>query len=406
MRALAKDFSYDIHQIFDFKTVGMPSSNRIIFGCGAIEKIGEEAANLAQGKALILSDEILEKLGVLEKIKDALASSGFETATFTEVEPEPHLETAEKLYNQFADAGITIVVGVGGGSVLDIAKLAAVSIVNQTPPKKYVSGEQVPESRDMPLILAPTTSGTGSEVSKVIVVSMGEDKKFLYHPSLYADISIVDPTLTISMPPHVTASTGLDALSHAIEGMMHKNASPFSDFLCLGGIELAGAYLRRAYANGEDLEARYHMSLSATLSMMGMIMSGPSYAHSAAYIISKYKPTAHGVGCAIALPYIMAYNAPVISAKLARMAEAMGEPTGLFSETDAAYLAVEWIYTLMEDVGLPTTLEDYGGIQESDLEHAAGLMIKLYPRPLNPRPMGVEESIKFWHNMWKGNLGS
>jgi len=406
MRALATDVSYDINRVFDFRTVGMTSPNRIIFGCGAIDGIGEEGAGLAQGKALIVSDGVLEKLGTVEQVKGKLESAGFEVSIFTEVQPEPHIESAEAIFERFAGQGISLLVGIGGGSVLDMSKLSAQCLANDIHPRKITDGDVVPSSRGLPLILAPTTSGTGSEVSPIFVVTVGEDKLFLNSPFYFSDISIVDPALTVSMPPMVTATTGLDALSHAIEGMMNKNASPISDALCLGGIEMAGAYLRKAVADGGDLEARYYMSMAATISMMGMAMSGATYAHSVAYVVSKYKPTAHGLGCALGLPYIMAYNVPVISAKLARIAAALGESTENMSELDAARMAAQSIYCLMAEVGIPVSLNEYGGISEEDLEAAAEVMLKLYSRPLNPRPMGKEDAIAFWQSMYDGTLAS
>ena len=406
MRALSTDISYDINRVFDFRTVGMPSPNRIIFGCGAIDSIGDEAAKLAKGKALLVSDEILDKLGTVEKVKGILEGVGLEVTTFTKVEAEPHIETAEALYDNHVGKGFSVLVGVGGGSVMDMSKLAAQCIANDIHPRKITAGDVVPSTRGLPLVLAPTTSGTGSEVSPIFVITVGKDKRFINSPFFFADISIVDPVLTVSMPPRVTATTGLDALSHAIEGMMNTNASPLSDTFCLGGIELAGAYLRRAVANGEDLIARYHMSMASTISMMGMAMSGATYAHSVAYIVSKYKPTAHGLGCALGLPYIMAYNVPVISAKLARIAAALGEETSNLSELDAARLSAQSIYCLMAETGLPVSLKEYGGITENDLEDAAKLMLELYARPQNPRPMGTEDAIEFWHNMYEGTLAS
>lgn len=252
MRALATDFSYDINRVFEFRTVGMPSPNRIIFGCGAVNSVGEEAAKLAKGKALLVSDEILDKLGTVEKVKGVLEGAGFDVSTFTNVEAEPHIETAEALYENHVGKAFSLLVGVGGGSVMDMSKLAAQCIANDIHPRKITDGEVVPDTRGLPLILAPTTSGTGSEVSPIFVITVGKDKKFVNNPFFFSDISIVDPVLTVSMPPRVTASTGLDALSHAIEGMMNTNASPLSDIFCLGGIELAGAYLRKAVADGEN----------------------------------------------------------------------------------------------------------------------------------------------------------
>jgi alcohol dehydrogenase len=220
----------------------------------------------------------------------------------------------------------------------------------------------------------------------------------------YADIAIVDPKLTVSMPAHVTAYTGMDALSHAIEAMMHKDANPIGDMLCLGGIELAVANLRRAVADGEDLEARYHMSMAASLGYMGMNMTGVVYAHSASYVINQYKPTPHGLGCAIALPYSMAFNIQYSTAKLARIAAAMGVQTDAISDRQAARLAVDSIYHLVEETGLPTSLKQYGAMAESDLTAAAEMMIEKYPRPENPRPMDRNEAIQFWLSMWEGNL--
>ena len=146
--------------------------------------------------------------------------------------------------------------------------------------------------------------------------------------------------------------------------------------------------------------------MAASLGYMGMDMTGVVYAHSASYVISKYTPIPHGLGCALALPYNMAFNIPDSSAKLARIAAAMGEQTDSLSQPQAAKLAVESIYHLMEDIGLPVTLKQYGGIAESDLTAAAEMMMDKYPRPENPRPMDRRQAIRFWRNMWEGNLSS
>ena len=184
---------------------------------------------------------------------------------------------------------------------------------------------------------------------------------------------------------------------------MHKNANPFSDALCLDGAQMIGSYLRRAVGNGEDLEARYYMSLGATLCMMGMSMSGGLYAHSVSFVVGKYKPTPHGVGVSLGLPYLMAFNLPVVSAKLAKIAAALGEPIWMYSEQEAAKRAIHAVKSLMADIGLPVALKDYG-ISENDLPDMANMMIKLYPRPMNPRAMDQEGSMTYWRNMWNGTL--
>jgi alcohol dehydrogenase len=402
MRPLVSDVSYDIHRVFDFTTAGMIAPNRIIFGCGAIDQIGAEAAKLGQGRVLLISDQVLEGLGALGEIEANLKKAGFEVSIFAKVEPEPPVEKADAIFEQYAEEDMKVAIGVGGGSVLDITKLMAMSLAHKIPPRQYCLGKAEPASHGLPLILAPTTSGTGSELGSYSVITVDHDKK-PFHVT-YADIAIVDPKLTVSMPAHVTAFTGMDAISHAIEAIMHKAANPVGDMLCLGGIELAAANLRKAVADGENLEARYHMSMAASLGYMGMDMTGVVYAHSASYVLTKHKPTPHGLGCALALPYNMAFNIPDSSAKLARIAAAMGEQTDSLSQLQAARLAAESIYHLMEDIGLPVTLEQYGGIAESDLTAAAEMMIEKYPRPENPRPMDRSQAIRFWRNMWEGNL--
>ena len=401
MNQKLKCFNYQ-DDVIDFRTAGMSPPNRVIVGCGAIGKLGEEAGRLAGGKALIVSDETISKTGILEQAAANLRSSGLSVDMFTDIHPEPHIEAVEALYDFSRKDDYSLVVGVGGGSVMDVSKLAAQCMAAHKPVRDYVEGKIAVEKRGIPLILLPTTAGTGSEVSMYLVVSLGEDKKFLGSPYFYPDMAIVDPELTISVPPRVTASTGIDALSHAIEGMLHLKANPFSDALCLTGIEMVGTYLRRATADGEDLEARYYMSLGATLGMMGMVMSGGLYAHSVSYAISKYKPTPHGVGCALPLPYTMEFNLPACIPQLSRIAVAMGEQTWMLSELDAAHLACRSVARLIRDVGLPLTLQELGGINETDLEDMAALMLKNWPRPMNPRPMGIQESVKFWQDMWAG----
>jgi len=395
----------ELSRIFSFQTTGMIPPNRIAFGFGSIEQIGADAATLAKDKtktALIISDRMLKELKILDAATSSLSLAGFLVEAFTEVQPEPHIDAADALYDRYLEQEFSVVVGLGGGSVMDVAKVIAHSLGSVDPPRKYFEQNLAPQEKGVPLILVPTTSGTGSEVSPYVLLNIGHEKHFLVSPFYYPDIAIIDPLLTVSMTPSVTAYTGVDALSHAIEGMLHMNANPLSDSLCLAGIEMIGIYLKKAVADGKNQKARYYMSMAATLSMMGMSMSGPLYAHSVSYVMPMYKSTPHGVGCALALPYAMAFNLPVRTSKLARIAIALGEKTSMLSEHEAAKLAVASVARLIKDVGLPVTLAEYGGIEEGELEKMAAQMIELYPRPMNPRPMTHKESITFWHNMWNG----
>lgn len=403
MKELHKKIPHELDRVFDFRTAGMIPPNQLLFGFNAIEQIGREASRLAQGKVMLVSDETLKKLQILDQVESILSNANFPVEVFTDIEPEPYLENAAALHEKCLSNEISMLVGVGGGSVMDITKLIAQSARRKQSPRDYLEGKVTPDGRGLPMILVPTTAGTGSEVSPYLVLRMEEKKRALFNPFYYPDIAIIDPLLTVSLPPSVTASTGIDALAHAIEGMMHKNANPFSDALCLSGMEMVGRYLRRAVADGEDLKARYYMSLAATICMMGMSMSGGLYAHSVSFVIGKQKPTPHGVGVALGLPYLMAFNLPVITAKLARMATSLGELTWMHSELEAAKQAVQAVARLMKDVGLPLTLNEYG-VKESDIEEMAELMVNLYPRPMNPRRMTQEDSIKYWRHMWEGTL--
>jgi len=252
-------------------------------------------------------------------------------------------------------------------------------------------------------ILIPTTSGTGSEVSRFFVVSAGKDKYFPGSPYAYPEMAIIDPGLTLSMPPKITASTGIDALSHAVESLMNKVANPWTDSLALGGTELVGKYLRRATFNDQDLEGRYYMSMASTLSMISLTGTGGLYSHSISYVLAMYQPTAHGIGCGVSLPYTMAFNLPVIENKLALIARTLGEHTESLSPRAAGKRAVEMVYELIADVKMPVSLKEMG-FQHEDVFKMAEICITKYPRPNNPRPMSKEDCLALFEAMWEGDL--
>jgi alcohol dehydrogenase len=401
MRGIPKE----LHGICDFSTAGMKPPHQVLFGFGAVDQTGDQGIKVARGKkALVVSDKILEEITIVDRVVSSLHSVGFSVDIFTDVEPEPHVETLEALYDRGAGREFSVIVGLGGGSVMDVAKLTAQCLGRRRTPREYLDKKVLADGPGIPLILIPTTSGTGSEVSYYLIVAVGEEKRVLFGPYYYADIAIVDPLLAVSMPSQVTASTGIDALTHAVEGMLSTKANPFTDAFCLAAVEKIAGYLRRAVADGEDLEARYYMAMAAMMSIMGANKAGLTYAHSVSYVVPRYKFTPHGTGCGLGLPYIMDYNLPVRAEKLGRIAAAMGEPTWRYSELEAARLAVRSVARLIRDVGLPVTLKEYGGVKEADLERMADEMITLFYRPLNPRHMGKKESAQYWRNMWHGTL--
>jgi alcohol dehydrogenase len=206
------------------------------------------------------------------------------------------------------------------------------------------------------------------------------------------------------MPPKVTASTGLDALTHAVECIMSLNSSPLDEAMDLAAIEMISKYLRIAYANGRDLRARYHMSLAATMAGMAIGIAGVVYGHSIGYTLSTRYHLPHGTACGLVLPYVMEYNAISCPEKLARVAEAMGVDARYLPQREAALEGAKAVRALMEDVGLPTSLKELGA-PKGDLPKLAAEMIEKYPRPNSPRQFTKEGALKLYERIWEGRLG-
>lgn len=404
MSELKLDYEIPSHlkREFTFQTAGILPPYGILFGFNTISKVGEQARKLKGEKSLLVTDENMVKLGYAGFVKDKLEKENIKTAIFAQVDPEPHIETADALYEMVEREKPDLIIGLGGGSAMDMAKLTAILATNPQPPLELMT-KKIVEKPALKKILIPTTSGTGSEVSMFFVCSAGRDKYFMGSPNAYAEMAIIDPGLTISLPPKITASTGIDALSHAVESLMNKLANPFYDSLGLGGIELIAKYLRRATFNGQDLEARYYMSMGATLAMISMTGTGGLYAHSISYVLAMFQPLPHGIGCGVGLPYTMAFNLPVIEEKLALIARAMGAKVERLSTREAAQKAAELVYELTADVKLPVSLKEMGFRQE-DVPKMAEVCITKYPRPNNPRPMSPEECRSLFEAMWEGKL--
>ena len=404
MAQVKLDFEIPTHlrHEFVFQSTGMHPPNGIIFGFNTTKKIGEEAKKLGGRQAILVTDEVMAQLGIVELVKGAMEKEGLKVEVFAKVDPEPHIETADALYEMVCKKKFDLVVGLGGGSSMDMAKLTSIVATNEQKPFEIME-KQVVSKPALKKILIPTTAGTGSEVSKYLVVSKGNDKYFIGTPYAYADIAIIDPGLTVSMPPHVTASTGIDALSHAIDSLMNKLANPLYDSLGLAGVELIAKYLRRATFDGQDIEARYYMAMAATMSMMSMNGTGALYSHSISYALSMFQPLAHGIGCGVGLPYTMAFNLPMVEEKQALIARAMGERIESLSARTAAQLAAELVYDLMADVKMPVSLKEMG-FKHEDLPKIAEVCITRYPRVNNPRPMSKEQCVALFESMWEGEV--
>jgi len=336
---------------------------KIITGDGSAGALGAQAQTLGITRAVLITDRILhEKTDSVSNAVASLKTAGIAVDVFDDVEPDPLVGTARRsaeFARRFTPNGI---IGLGGGSPVDIAKATAAILANETPLEQMWGVGNIPTSA-LPMILLPTTAGTGSEVTpNCILTDVKPDgshiKKGIVSPHILARIAIVDPLLTVTAPPAVTASAGMDALTHAIETYVSKSAQPITLPLALEAIRLIGKYLRRAVANGSDLEARRHMANASMLAGLAFANGFLGAVHAIAMAMGGQFNVAHGIANALILPYVMEFNEMAVTERYARIAEMMGESVEGLSEREAAHRATLAVHQLVVDVGLPHLLAD------------------------------------------------
>jgi alcohol dehydrogenase class IV len=363
--------------------------HKVVFGLGAAAHLPAEAKALGAAKVLLVTDPGVVKAGLLQPLQEALAAAGLKSAVFGEVIPEPPSQVVDQAARMFQAEGCDLIVGLGGGSSLDVSKGVSLVVGNGGRILDYV-GLDVAKKPGPPLILMPTTAGTGSETTRVLVVTDQAEatKKVVNSFFCLPAVALVDPQLTVSLPPQVTADTGLDALVHAVETYVSMNATPFSDVLAEKAIELIGQYLPLAWAKGSNIDARAHMSLAATLAGMAFASGGLGAVHALAYVLGTRYHMYHGRSNAIMLPYVMRYNIPGAPEKYALIAELLGKETEGLDDFEAAYLAAEAVEDLLETMNVPRRLCEYD-IPEADMDHLVeGGMKQARLFVTNPRDLG------------------
>jgi alcohol dehydrogenase len=343
------------------------SPQKTILGKGALEQVGREAAALGGRRVLLVTDPGVVKAGLLEIPQRSLEGEGLTVEVFDGVEADPPVRVVDACIQRVREKEIDLVVGIGGGSALDVAKGAAALAPNGGKALDYVGLDTVPQ-RGLAKILIPTTAGTGSEATRVFVMTDEADntKKVVYSNFLLAEVAILDPLLTLSLPPVVTADTGMDALVHAIEAYVSVNTTPFAEILSLAAIRLIAGYLPKACAKGSQVEARYYMLLAANLAGTAFTSGGLGAVHGLAYVLGTEYHLSHGRSNAVMLPRVMEYNLSGNFRKYAEIASAMGEAVTGLSPWEAAAKAVDAVKRLLEIINLPADLSAYG-IPKSDL---------------------------------------
>ena len=340
----------------------------VLYGVGASCLLGERAKGFGATKVMLVCDANLPP-EIYQKIVDSVKAAGLDYVLFKDTKPDAPMEVIDQCGELALKEKVDCMVGVGGGSTLDTAKAAAILLSHPGPIKQYVLGQPIQMSVDVPIILLPTTAGTGSECTKVAIVNR-TDLNMKWSVFVTLALAIIDPELTVTMPPFVTASTGMDALAHAVEGVTSNNPNPLSHACGLDAIRKIARNLRKAYNDGSDLEARCEMSQAAHLGALAFDDPLTHIGHATADGMSITFHTAHGVGCALALPEVCALCGPASPDRMREIAEAMeiplrGDETG----EEIGRLTSEWCRQLMRDVNIPS-LKSLGYPREKMLEVA------------------------------------
>lgn len=375
-------------------------------GWDSLEHLVSEAKRLKASNILIVTDPFLEDLGMTKKIVEPLEAQGWTTSVYTEVVPEPPLAVGEKLVAFTRENKFDLVIGLGGGSALDLAKLAGVLATHEGKVADYLNltGDRTLTHKGIPKILIPTTSGTGSEVTNISVLSLESTKDVVTHDYLLPDVAIVDPALTTSLPPKVTAATGIDALTHAIEAYVSNNANPVTDGLALQAIRLISGSIRTAVADGENKEARTNMSYGSYLAGLSFFNAGVAGVHALAYPLGGQFHISHGESNAVLLPYVMGYIRQSCEKRMKDILEAMGFSSTQLSQEEASYKCVEELKNLVADVNIPVSLKGFD-IPEEALDSLADDGVK-QKRILarSPMPLLREDIFAIYHAAYLGKV--
>jgi alcohol dehydrogenase class IV len=371
----------------------------LITGSGSSEKVGEESKKFGGKKALIVTDQVMVKLGVLEGTKKALEQSKVQLAIYDAVTTEPTVDYVREGLKIFKDNGCDFLVAVGGGSPIDTAKAIAIMATNPGSIEEYKGLGKVTQ-KGVPLVAIPTTGGTGSEVTQFTIITDTKTnvKMLIGSPFIMPHIAIVDPLLTLSCPRGLTAAVGVDALTHAIEAYVSVKAQAMSDIFCLSAIQLISGNLRQAWANGNNVEAREKTMLGALQAGIAFSNASVALVHGMSRPIGAYFHVAHGASNAVLLGVVTEFSLIGNPARYAHIARAMGENITNLTDLEAAQLAAKAIKQLIKDIKIPSLKEL--GVDKEKLQQLAPKMaedaIASGSPGNNPRQATKEEIIELY----------
>lgn len=365
--------------------------NRIVWGIGSASALRQEAEAFHPRTVMVVTDEGMLRTQVCASVLDQL--SAYDLEIVDNVQPNPSAGEVEAAAVRARCRGVNLIVALGGGSPVDAAKGIAVLATHPGVVADYdivTGGDQRITAAALPVIAVPTTAGTGTEVSEASVITIGDGQRSwkmgMISKHIIPKVAIMDPASTVSMPPALTAATGVDALTHAIEAYVSDRCVPFAEAIALRAIEMVGENLPRAVFNGQDMEARHNMLMASMMAGMAVNHNLLGLCHAMAHQITTRYGVPHGVANAILLPHVMAFNLPVVPGKMRRIAEALGErvPGTAYEQSKAAVTAVA---RLCAQVGVPRALGEVGA-RRTDFPALAEIALSK-DRTLGPNPRKV-----------------
>ncbi len=346
--------------MFSFRFPG-----NLFLGPGAIEKVGEESRRLGAGRVLMVCDAGIVAAELDREVRTILEKEGIAYELCPDAQPEPPVKSADAVVEVARTGEFDLVIGLGGGSAMDTAKLAAALAVQEGSVADFFGIGRLTK-KGLPTIMIPTTAGTGSEATvNAVFVAEDQNKRAVISPPLMPDSALVDPLLTLTAPPALTAATGMDALTHAMESYTAVKATPHTRMYALEAIRLIGIHLRTAVWNGSNLAARQGMMRASFYAGVSLNNAGVNAVHALAHTLGGFFHVPHGAANALLLPHVMAFNVVSNPARFAEMAGALGERVEGLSTRAAAERGVEAVRQLSLDVGVPQTMRELGVSEEA-----------------------------------------
>lgn len=366
---------------------------KIIVGIDSIQAIKDFAAEYDVKTALIITDQGVWNTGLVDKPRKLLEAVGVKVGIINNTPPEPSTDDVNQVYAAAKQVGCQAIIGIGGGSSMDVAKITAVMLTNPQSLKDLLGGAKI-EKRGLPTLMIPTTAGTGSEATQnaIFLVPEEETKVGIVSSKMVPDWAILDPMLTINLPPAITAATGMDALCHAIECYISKKANPLSDTYALRAIGLISRSIRVAYQDGKNIDARHDMLLAALFGGMCIASSSTTAVHALAYPLGGKYHIPHGLSNAVLLPYVMQFNLNAAQEKFRDIAQAMGLEINGLSEKAAAEKMIVNLFSLVADLQIKESLKlKERGITVSDIDVLVEGAAKV-TRLLNNNPKAMSKA--------------